>query len=142
MIFYVPLDKDIEFAKELFSIISEHVSDLANEHETLPNQIIFSGSLGQEIKSYILEKEWNFKGFGFESVGGLLDALTFKYTEPITQIEDRGSVIFDGGTLHGKEISGIPGPETMHKIISTSAQPSFRIERKVRPEKRIILRRG
>lgn len=141
MIFNVPLEKDVDFARELFSLISEHVSDLAMEHEKLPNRIIFSGGLGQELMSYIEEKEWNFKGFKLESIGGILDALTFKYADPLTQIEDRGSVIFEGGTLNGKQVNGIPSPETMGKIVSTASTPSFRIERMVRPEKKIRLKR-
>ena len=138
MKFKVPLDKDSLFAQELFSLISEYVSDLAVEYEKLPNKIIFTGSIGKEVLNYIIEKEWNFKGFNLESAGGLLDALIFKYDAPFTQTEDRGA-IFDGGSMHNKTINGIPGPETAQKIISAYSSPSFMIERTVRPEKRILL---
>ena len=138
MKFKVPIEKDLLFAQELFSLISEYVSDLAVEYEKLPNKIIFTGSIGKEVLDFITEKEWNFKGFNLESASGLLDALIFKYDAPLTQTEDRGA-IFDGGSMHNKTINGIPGPETAQKIISAYSSPSFMIERTVRPEKRILL---
>jgi len=139
MKFKVPIEKDANFAQELFALISEHVHDLAIEHEKLPNKIFFGGALGKEIYGFIVEKEWNFKGFGLVLAGGLVDSIVFKYDSPLTQTEDRFGVIFDGGSLHNREINGIPGPETTQKIISTYASPSFSIERTVRPEKKILL---
>ncbi len=136
---HVPLKKDSSFAQELFSILSENISDLAIENEKLPNKIIFTGILGKEILCFIKEKEWNFKGFDLESVSGTQNALIFKYNTPLTQVDERMSTLFDGGTLNGKEINGIPGPETAQKIISTYSSPSFTLERTTRPEKRILL---
>jgi hypothetical protein len=141
MKFKVPIDKNVTFAQELFALISEHVSDLAIEHEKLPNKIIFTGPIGKDVFDFIKEKEWNFKGFDLESAGGLLDALIFKYDAPLTQTEGKFGPIFDGGSLQDKTINGIPGPETTQKIISTYASPSYMIERTVRPEKRILLTR-
>ena len=60
---------------------------------------------------------------------------------PFTQTENRFGTTFEGGTLHDKTINGIPGPGTAQKIISSYSQPSFSIERTVRPEKRILLSR-
>lgn len=136
MKFQVPIEKDLTFAQDLIAMISENISDLTGEYEKLPNKIIFTGSLGKELLSFIQEKEWNFKGFDLESTDTILDALIFKYNTPLTQIDGRTSVM---GSLHGKEINGIPGPETAQKIISTYASPSFMLERTVRPEKRILL---
>ena len=139
MKFQVPIEKDLDFTRDLFSLISENISDLAEEHEKLPSKIIFMGKIGKELLAFIREKEWNFKGFELESANSALDALIFKYNAPLTQVDGRMSPIFDGGSLHGKEINGIPGPETTQKIISTYASPSFILERTVRPEKRILL---
>jgi hypothetical protein len=138
MKFQVPIEKDLAFTQDLFSLISENISELAGEYEKLPSKIIFMGNIGKELLAFIQEKEWNFKGFELESASSILDALIFKYSAPFTQTEDRGA-IFDGGTLHGKEINGIPGPETAQKIISAYSSPSFMIERTVRPEKQILL---
>jgi hypothetical protein len=139
MKFSIPIDKNVTFAQELFALISEHVSDLSMEYEKMPNKIIFTGQIGKEVFDFIKEKDWNFKGFNLESASGLLDALIFKYDAPFTQTEDRGGVIFDGGSIHNKQINGIPGPDTTQKLISAYASPSFIIERTVRPEKRILL---
>jgi hypothetical protein len=136
MKFQVPIEKDLTFAQDLIAMISENISDLTSEYEKLPNKIIFTGSLGKELLSFIQEKKWNFKGFDLESTDTILDALIFKYNTPLTQIDGRTGVM---GSLHGKEINGIPGPETAQKIISTYASPSFMLERTVRPEKRILL---
>ena len=141
MKFTVPSKKDSTFANDLFALILENVSDLEYENEKSPNTIVFMGPIGKEVLNFIKEKEWNFKGFKLESVGGVLDALIFKYNSPLTQKDGKSGVIFDGGSLHGKEISGIPGPETMHKMFSSYSSPSYEIERTVRPEKRIILSR-
>lgn len=141
MKFQVPIDKDTRFAQDLFSLISEQVSDLAIEHEKLPNKIIFMGPLGREVLSFIKEKEWNFKGFELDEMGGVLSAVVFKYATPLTQTNDQHGVQFEGGTLHNQEIKGIPGPETMGKIMDSYSAPLFKIERTVRPEKRILLTR-
>jgi hypothetical protein len=139
MKFQVPTEKDLDFTRDLFSLISENISDLAGEYEKLPSKIIFMGNLGQEVLDFIQEKEWNFKGFELESASSTLDALIFKYNTPLTQVDGRMGALFDEGTLHGKEINGIPGPETTQKIIATYVSPSFVLERTVRPEKRILL---
>jgi hypothetical protein len=95
MKFKVPIEKDTLFAQELFALISEHVSDLADEHEKLPNRIIFSGALGKELHDFILDKEWNFKGFGLDRVNGIVDSVTFKYDKPFTQTESRFGTTFE-----------------------------------------------
>ena len=139
MKFQVPSEKDIKFAQDLFSLISENISDLEIENEKVPNKIIFTGNIGKEVFDFIQEKNWNFKGFELESVSSVLNALVFKYSAPVTLTGGQMSTQFEGGTLHGREINGIPGPETTRKIISSYAMPSYTIERTVRPEKRILL---
>jgi hypothetical protein len=141
MRFQVPINKDTGFAQDLFSLISEQVSDLASEHEKLPSKIIFMGQIGKEVHSFIKEKEWNFKGFELEEMGGSLSAIVFKYSSPLTQIEDSYGVQFEEGSLHNKEIKGIPGPDTIGKIMGAYSAPLFRKERTIRPEKRILLTR-
>lgn len=142
MKFEVPVEKDLKFVQSLFELISDNISGLAWENEKLPNQIIFTGPLGKELLDLIQEKEWDFNKFNLESTGGIHSTLTFKYNAPLTQTEGKLNTLFEGGTLHNKEINGIPGPETAQKILSTYSSPGFTIERTVRPEKRIVLIRS
>lgn len=135
----VPKEKDLRFASQLFEIISNNVEVLAQENLKLPKKIIFAGPLGREALAFIREKGWNFEGFSLESQGGILNLIIFKYDEPLTQTTDPNQVTFDGGSLHGKTISGIPGEGTIHKIISTYSSPSFKVEKTVRPERRVKL---
>lgn len=139
MIFKVPSDKDLTFTQNLFAIISESISDLALENQKLPNQILFTGYLGLELFKFIKEKDWNFKGFGLDYQDSPLNLIIFKYSESLTQIEGGDATIFENGSLHGKEVNGIPGPETISKIMSVYSGTSFKIERTVRPEKKIKL---
>ena len=44
-----------------------------------------------------------------------------------------------GDSLDSKTISGIPGSDTINKIISNSTSKGFNIERTVRPESEVIL---
>lgn len=142
MIFKVPINKDLKFTQDLFAMISEMISDLALENQKLPNQILFTGYLGLELFKFIKEKEWNFKSFGISYQDSPLELVTFKYSNSLTQIEGGESTIFENGSLHGKEVSGIPGPETLSKIMSAYSGTSFKIERTVRPEKKIKLIRS
>ena len=139
MKFKVPIEKDLAFAQDLFSIISEHVSDLAIDNEKIPNKIIFSGQLGNELYLYIKEKEWNFKGFGLEKTGGLVDSIVFKYDAPLIQRDERFGTTFEGGSLKDKTINGIPGPETTDLLLSVYSSLGYSIERTIRPEKKILL---
>lgn len=139
MKFQVPIKKDLNFTQELFSILSDNISELSIENEKIPNKIIFTGNLGKELFNFIQEKEWNFKGFDLVTINGAQNSIIFKYVKPLTQKDGKMNTLFNEGTLNGKEISGIPGPETAFKIISTYSSPSFILERTVRPKKIIIL---
>ena len=139
--FKVPIEKDTLFARGFFELISEHVSNLATENEKVPNKIIFTGPIGNELLVYIREKGWNFKGFDLDGMGGVLNSIVFKYCAPLTIEDARHSTLFDRGTLNDKQINGIPGPETIQKIISSYSAPAYTIERTIRPEIRILLHR-
>ena len=126
------MDEIINLFEKIIIKNIQNESENENEIESLIDKFNESNIIDQE-------KEWNFKGFDLESANSTLDALIFKYSAPLTQVDGRMSPLFDGGSLHGKEINGIPGPETTQKIISTYTSPSFILERTVRPEKRILL---
>jgi hypothetical protein len=139
MIFKVPLTKDLGFAGDLFTLLSNSISELALENQKLPNQVIFNGDLGLEVFNYIKEKDWNFKGFSLSYQAGPLNQIIFKYSSALTQVEGGDATIFENGSLNGKQVNGIPGPETIGKIMSVYSGTSFKIERTVRPEHRIKL---
>jgi len=135
----VPKEKDSRFAKDLFEAISKNVEELAQENLKLPKKMVFSGPLGKEALGFIKAKEWDFGGFILESLGGMANLITFKYEEPLTVTNDPGKVTFEQGSLHGKIINGIPGDSTVHKLISSYASPNFKVEKTVRPERRVSL---
>jgi hypothetical protein len=135
----VPVEKNSIFASDLFRIISENVSDLAIENEKLPNKILFTGTLGLEVANFIREKEWNFNGFELITENSLIDSIIFKYSTPLTQTTERYPTQFEGGSLNGQQVNGIPGQETISKIISSHANLAYTLERTVRPEKKIRL---
>ena len=137
----VPKEKDSRFAAELFETLSANIEDLASENLKLPKKILFSGPLGREALSFIRSKEWNFDGFSLENLGGISNSIVFKYDAPLTQTNDPNQVIFEEGSLHGKVIKGIPGEGTIQKMIASYAAPSFKVEKTVRPERRVTLHR-
>jgi hypothetical protein len=141
MKFNIPLNKSIQFSQSLFNLISENIDDLGYENEKLPNQIIFTGPLGKEVHSFILENNWNFKNFKLEYLDSPLSSIIFKYTSPLIRKEKNYGTSFEGGSLHGKEINGIPGEGTISKIIGAYSNMNFEKEITSRPEKRIILTR-
>ena len=49
MKFQVPIEKDLAFTQELFSLLSENISDLVGEYEKLPSKIVFMGNIGREL---------------------------------------------------------------------------------------------
>jgi hypothetical protein len=141
MILLVPIEKNAEFSQRLFKIISDNLIELADENLKWPHQMIFSGPIGKEIFDFIESKNWNFSGFSLQKVGGLVNSITFKYSQPLIQKKDRLDVNLEGGTLHNKQVNGIPGEKTVSTILSSVVGQSFSIEKTVRPEKRITLKR-
>lgn len=137
MKFSVPIIKDSGFAGLLFSTISDTMAELKIENGKWPDRIAFGGSLGKELFSFIAEKGWDLAKFG-PIQEGVVNKITFYYSKPLDQIEDRGGTIFDE-SLNGKKVNGVPGQETLQKIISAYAGPAFTIQRQVRPKKEIFL---
>jgi len=137
MQFEVPITKDPEFANQLLSTLSDYLVELKEETGKWPDRVSFGGPLGKELSSFIEEREWDLKKFG-PTHEGIVNKIVFYYSKPIDQIEDRGGTIFDE-RLHGKRVNGIPGPETIAKLVSTYAAPAFIIQRQVRPTREIKL---
>ena len=140
MQFEIPIDKDSKFAMDFFSLIDQHVSELATDYQKLPSQIIFSGGLGKELHSFIKDKGWSFSGFELVETPGP-NQLIFKYNKEIDQAEMTGGITLGDSSFDGKMIEGVLGQSTVNKIMSGYVNSGFKIERKVRPEKIISLTR-
>lgn len=141
MTLLVPTEKSAAFSQELFKIISDNLIELADENLKWPHQMIFSGPLGNEVMLFIEQKGWDFSGFTLQKVGGVANSITFKYSTPLTASNDSLNIPLEGDSLHNKKVEGIPSETTIHKIIAHSMGSGFKIEKTVRPEKRIILKR-
>ena len=137
MQFEVPITKDPEFANQLLSTLSDYLVELKEETGKWPDRVSFGGPLGKELFSFIEEKSWDLKKFG-PTHEGIVNKIVCYYSKPLDQIEDKGGTIFDE-RLHGKRVNGIPGPETIAKIVSAYAAPAFIIQRQVRPTREIKL---
>ena len=133
----VPKEKDAKFAQNLFVLISDSLCELRDETDKWPDRIIFSGPLGKEVHSFIMEKGWDLAKFNPQAVAGG-NIITFDYSKPLTQIEERGTTLFDE-SFNNRTMKGIPGPNTVQKIISTYSAPAFKIERQIRPKLEIFL---
>jgi hypothetical protein len=140
MQFKVPKIKHSSFSTEFFNLLSDSIFELRHECGKLPDRVTFSGPLGKELHAFILEKGWDLKQFGLQSAESLVDKIIFDYSKPIDQIEDRGATIFDE-SFNNRKINGIPGPETIQKILGAYSSPAFKIERQVRPKLEIKLTR-
>lgn len=140
MRFKVPLHKDLAFAQQLFSLIEQNVVDLKLEFGPWPDQIWFSGPLGREIHSFLSQKKWDLAAFNPEKIDSPVNKIIFEYSKPLDQIIDPGETLFDQ-SFHNRTINNFPDSKTMGKILSTYANPSFKIEKKVRPKKETLLTR-
>ncbi len=134
----VPIEKDSDFAVELFNTISRYIFELRDETGKVPDQISFNGPLGKEVHSFICEKNWNLKKFKLFCANSTLNEMIFCYSKPLDQIEEMGATIFDE-SFNNRQISGIPSGETMQKILSKYSSPAFKIERKIQPKIEIQL---
>lgn len=141
MTLLVPIEKNAAFSQKLFKAISDNLVELADENLKWPHQMVFSGPIGKEVHRFIEDKGWDFSGFSLHQTGGVLNSITFKYSAPLTQSTDPLKATLEGGSLGNRTIEGIPGENTMSKIISHVSSSSFKIEKTVRPEKRILLKR-
>jgi hypothetical protein len=138
MQFKVPQIKPQSFATDLFNLLSDSIFELRNECGKLPDKIIFSGPLGKEVHLFITEKGWDLKQFGLQVSTSIVNKIIFEYSKSVDQIEDKGATIFDE-SFNSKKINGIPGPETIQKILGAYSAPAFKIERQVRPKMEIKL---
>jgi hypothetical protein len=136
MKFNVPLIKNDTFSIELFNLILNNINELFDESGKIPDKVILSGPLGKEVHSFILEKNWNIDRFNISYQDGP-NKIIFEYSKPIDQVIDSGYTV--GSKLGEKTVNGIPDEKTMSKIISTYCQPSFKIEKTIRPKLEIIL---
>lgn len=132
----IPKIKDGRFSSELFSKISDALSDLKIENGKWPDSMVFSGPLGKDLFNFIEEKGWDLFAFNPKNLPGP-NKIIFEYSKPLSQIEEKGT-LFDS-SFSEKTINGIPGKETISKIIQKYAAPAFTIERTVRPKKEIKL---
>lgn len=138
MRFNIPIEKDDTFAFSLFDLLAQNLSDLRNEAGKWPDRLTFSGPLGKEVHSYVVEKAWDLKKFNPIVSNGIVNQIIIDYSKPITQIDDSGATIFDE-SLNNRIINNVPGKETMQKVLSKYAAPSFKIERQIRPSIEIEL---
>lgn len=138
MQFKIPKEKDSTFTLNLFSVIEENLISLKMESGKWPDRVILSGPLGKEVHDFIIAKDWKLEQFNFEKSNSPVNKIIFEFSKPIDQVEDRGGTIFDE-KLGDRKISGIPGRETVAKILSTYAQPAFKIEKQIRPKLELIL---
>jgi hypothetical protein len=123
---------------DFFSLIDSYVSELAGEYQKLPSQIVFSGGLGKELHSFIKDNGWSFSGFELIETQGP-NQIVFKYAKELDQIENTNGISMHDSSFDGKMVEGVLGQETVSKILTGYLGGGFRIERKVRPEKRINL---
>lgn len=135
----VSLNKDSNFSKNLLDTISSSLSNLYLEYEKLPDLILFQGPLGREVLLFIQESGWDFNKFNPSYLDGP-NQIVFKYTTNLKQVEEKGPITPSDG-LNGRIINGIPDGATMSKITGAYAGGGFLIERTVRPELCVKLKR-
>lgn len=136
MKFNVPLIKNDTFSIELFNLILNNINELFDESGKIPDKVILSGPLGKEVHSFVIDKNWNIDKFNIIHQDGP-NKIIFEYSKPIDKVIDSGYQI--DSKLGEKIINGIPDQKTISKIISTYYQPSFKIEKTIRPKLEIIL---
>lgn len=139
--FKVPIDKKSEFNSRFFSLLSDSIYNIGRENQKWPDSIKFIGPLGKELFDLISTNNWDLSKFNPECPNpfGSLNKIVIEYQNPITQITDNS--ITSDSSLNGKIIKGIPGPETVSKIINYSIGSDFKTEKTVRPSIHIILKR-
>jgi hypothetical protein len=137
----VPLNKDSQFDSTLFKVISDGLTELYYETGKWPDSTIFSGTIGNELYNHLHNKDWDLKKFGPLCLPGGTNKIRIEYSKPLNQIEDNSIPIMTDD-LNGRQVNGFMGPEAMAKLMSSYSQPSFKIERTVRPYYEIRLVRS
>lgn len=139
MQFLVPINKTKEFEVSFFNSLAYAIQTLAEETNKWPDKVIFIGPLGKELYDIIIKNAWDLSKFNPTHLHSAVSKIRIEYSKPITFTQDHG--ITKGDSLHGKIINGIPGPETIAKLINFSAMPSFSVEKQERPFLEVILKR-
>jgi hypothetical protein len=135
----VPFDKDSKFPTEFFYYFSDCIDQLGSDTGRWPNKVTFVGKIGKELFDIINEKEWDFKRFNLTYQKSILNKIIIEFDKPLDQIEERGYV--NGDSLTDQTMEGIPGDKTVNQMKEHSMNMSFTIERKIRPNLEVILKR-
>lgn len=138
MKFKVPKEKDHTFSSQFFQLLSENLTELRIESGKWPDSILFTGNLGKELFDFIESLGWDLAHFNPRYTQNIVNKIVFSYSRPIDQIEERGKTIFDE-SFNNRTISGIPGNETLGKILGAYSNFAFKIERKIQPKIEITL---
>ena len=129
---------DRDFSNSLFNSLSHGMHELMLETNKWPDAITISGPLGKEVHSFILSQGWNLVDFGLVYVNSPVNKIRLEYSKPIDQIREIGKTPFDT-PLGGTEIKGIPGRETVDKLMKTYLNFSYTVQRNIRPVYEILL---
>jgi len=140
MQFQVPINKDKTFEINFFNLLAESLQTLAIENNKWPDKLTFIGPLGKELYDIHIKNDWDLSKFNPIHLQSAASKIRIEYKEPITIKQERGAL--KGDTLHDKIINGIPGPETVSKIINYAATPQYTIEKQERPYLEIHLKRA
>ena len=136
MLLKVPLVKSVKFNYDLLSQLEDLVSQLTQETGKLPSYLVFNGPLGKEVLDHLLSQNWDLSTFKL-TYGQAGNNIEGGYDTPIDSVETRGAI--SDSSLNGKIINGIPGPETLGKILGSMYSPQFTIEKKIKPSSQIKL---
>lgn len=142
--FKVPQEKNSNFTLEFFSFIADCIDEIGSQTGKWPDKMIFMGNIGLELLNIIEKNDWDFKRFNLEHERGLVNKIIIKYQKPLKQCEDRDLItgregIIKSDSLHGQEMKGIPGPDTISKISGYGLNTNFTIERQIRPSLEVKL---
>jgi hypothetical protein len=137
----VPYDKKSEFTARFFHTFSESIDFLGYTYGKSPNAITFQGKLGLEMFNFIKDMSWDISKFNpsIEASSSIYSKIKISYSEKI-KIENQDGVQ-RSDSLNGKTINGIPGPDTVSKIMSYSSNSSISVTKWDKPVYEIILKR-
>ena len=137
----VPYDKKSEFMTRFFYTLSEAIDFLGYNYGKSPDVITFQGKIGREILESINTTGWNLDKFNPSIVGetSIYSDIVISYNKKIKLESNSGVPRHD--ILNGKIINGIPGPDTINKLISYSSNYSSVTERYIDPKYIIVLKR-
>lgn len=139
MEFQVPINKGSGFSIEFFNLISDCVNQLGSQTGKWPDQIVFTGVLGDELMHLIESSGWNMERFQLTRQNSILDRMKVGYSKELDQISTVGidgkpASDFSSESLADRKISGLPGPDTINRINAHVLSSTFRMEKKIRPE--------